>query len=359
VQRLLIGRAPDYGTGLVPAESIEHIATAQGIANAISVVTIKHVSGGNSTLVFKSYDQGREKWQGDTIHIAWLDEEPPPDIYFEAITRTNATDGIVMMTFTPLFGMSDIVRRYVIEAAPNTGYVNMTIDDAAHYTDKQRQTIIDSYPAHEVESRTKGIPTLGSGIVFPVTEESIVCPAFDVPESWPVIAGIDFGWDHPTAAVKVAWDRDSDTAYVTSTYRVREATPLVHAGALRAWGAIPFAWPHDGLQHDKGSGEKLADIYRQQGLNFLRDRAMYQDGSNGLEASVMDMLQRMQTGRFKVFSHLHDWLEERRLYHRKDGLIKKEKDDLISATRYAIMCMRFAAVKQDAAPLKYDDSWVM
>jgi hypothetical protein len=56
----------------------------------------------------------------------------------------------------------------------------------------------------------------------------------------------------------------------------------------------------------------------------------------------MLMLDRMQTGRLKVFSHLNDWYEEFRLYHRKDGKVVKEHDDLLSATRYALMMLRFA-----------------
>src|SRR3712207_8927855 len=52
-------------------------------------------------------------------------------------------------------------------------------------------------------------------------------------------------------------------------------------------------------------------------------------------SGVTEMLERMQTGRWKVFAHLEDWFAEFRLYHRKDGLIVKENDDRISAARYA------------------------
>jgi phage terminase large subunit-like protein len=67
---------------------------------------------GLSTLTFKSYDQGRTKWQGETLHFVWFDEEPPPDLYTEGLTRTNATDGIVWLTFTPLKGMSEVVMQF-------------------------------------------------------------------------------------------------------------------------------------------------------------------------------------------------------------------------------------------------------
>lgn len=219
----------------------------------------------------------------------------------------------------------------------------MTIDDAEHYSPEQRAEIIASYPAHEREARIKGIPTLGSGRVFPVSEDLLAEDGFDIPAHWPVIGGIDFGWDHPTAAVKIAWDKDADVIHVVSGYRVREATPLQHAGALKPWGDdLPWSWPHDGLQHDKGSGDQLAELYRKQGLRMLHERATFEDGSSGVEAGIMEMLTRMETARLKVFRHLVDWFEEFRLYHRKNGLIVKERDDILSATRYAIMMRRFA-----------------
>ena len=219
----------------------------------------------------------------------------------------------------------------------------MTIHDAEHYTPEERQAIIDAYPAHEREARTKGIPSLGSGRIFPIVEDEILCDAMPIPAHWPQIVGVDFGWDHPFSAVRSAWDRDSDIWYVTGVYRQKESTPVIHAAAIKPWGDwIPVAWPHDGLQHDKGSGEDLASQYRAQGLNMLHERATHEDGGNGVEAGVLDMLARMQTGRWKVFRHLTDWLDEFRLYHRKDGKIVKERDDALSASRYAYMMRRFA-----------------
>jgi len=223
----------------------------------------------------------------------------------------------------------------------------MTIEDAPHISAEQRQIIIDSYPEHEREARVRGNPALGSGRVFPVTEESIACDHRAIPRHWAQIVGIDFGWDHPTAAVGCAWDRDEDVYYVTRCHRLREATPVIHAASIRPWGTwIPISWPHDGLQHDKGSGADLAGQYRDQGLNMLPERATFPDGGNGVEAGVIDMLDRMQTGRFKVFRDMEDWFSEFRTYHRKDGRIVKERDDLLSATRYALMMRRFAEVER-------------
>lgn len=225
----------------------------------------------------------------------------------------------------------------------------MTIDDVEHYSQAEKATIIASYPAHEREARAKGIPTMGSGRIFPIEEAVIRIEPIAIPKHWPQIVGIDFGWEHPTAAVNLAWDRDADCVYVTKCYRRKEAVPAIHAAAIKAWGGwIPVAWPHDGLQHDKGSGEQLKEQYATHGLNMLSGKAEHAEGGYGVEAGIMEMLERMETGRLKVFAGLNDWFEEFRLYHRLEGKIVKERDDLMSATRYAVMMLRKATVKKSS-----------
>jgi phage terminase large subunit-like protein len=118
VQKLLIGepeKEEEWGMGAIPGASSKQIRRTAGTPNAIDSITVRHVSGGTSTLLFKAYEQGRAKWQGDTLHGVWFDEEPPLDIYSEGLTRTNATGGIVILTFTPLKGMSDVVRMFLTE----------------------------------------------------------------------------------------------------------------------------------------------------------------------------------------------------------------------------------------------------
>lgn len=356
-ERILLGRAGSRGTGTIPAADIDQTSARQGVADAIATARIKYVTGGYSTVIFKSFDQGREKWQGDTIDVLWCDEEPKEEIYTEGLTRTNAGDGgkggIAFVTFTPLKGMSKVVKRFMREHSPDRTTTTMEIEDAEHYTPQQRKKIVDAYPEHEREARSRGIPTRGSGVCFPIPERDITWSATALPKEWRRIAGLDFGWDHPTAAIWLTHDTENDVLYLTDCYRVRQQTPIVHAAAIKARGAkIPMAWPHDGLQHDKGSGEQLAQQYRQQGVAMLAERAQYADDrGNGVEAGVIDLLQRMQTGRFKVASHLSDWWEEFRDYRREEGVIVKEDDDLMSATRYAVMCLRFAKV--DDAVLRY------
>jgi phage terminase large subunit-like protein len=342
-QRALMGTVGNEGTGSIPGEDIISVRPARGVAGLFDFVKVKHVSGGESTLQLKYYEQGRQKWQGPPIDYVWLDEEPPEDIYFEALARTIATRGILAITFTPLLGMTGVVSGFLLTPSAGQHDTNMTIDDALHIHPEERQRIIDQFPAHEREARTKGTPMLGSGRIFPVAESEITIPPLEIPRHWPQIGALDFGWDHPTAAVKLAWDRDGDVVYVTHCYRKREATPQQHAASLRPWGdKLPWAWPHDGYQHDKGSGDALADQYRKEHLQMLDTHATFEDGTNGVEAGLMMMLDRMESGRLKVFSNLNEWFQEYRMYHRKDGKVVKLADDLMSATRYGVMSLRHA-----------------
>ena len=96
---------------------------------------MRHVSGDVSTLALKSYQSGREKFQGSTLDFVALDEEPPADIYTESLTRTNATNGLVWVTFTPLLGASEVVRRFMYDKSPDRAVVTMTIDDVDHYSE--------------------------------------------------------------------------------------------------------------------------------------------------------------------------------------------------------------------------------
>jgi phage terminase large subunit-like protein len=364
VQRVLIGRPGQHGTGAIPKDAIGELVSARGVADLLDTIRVRHISGNWSSIGLKSYLAGREKFQGETLDFVWFDEEPPADIYLEGLTRTNIGGNPVFMTFTPLLGVSEVVRRFLMDKSPDRHVTQMVIEDVDHYTPEEREQIIASYPPHEVEARTKGIPVLGSGRIFPVAEYLISIKQREFPAHWPRIGGMDFGWDHPFAAVELYWDRDNDCVYVSRCYRAKETTPINHAAALRPWGKdLLWAWPRDGRRETlEGAGISLAKQYTDQGLNMLHEHAQFEDGSVSVEAGLMDMLGRMQSGRFKVFDHLNDWWEEFRLYHRKDGKVVKEGDDLMAATRYAVMSLRWARTKQQHESfhrrISYPKAWI-
>ena len=174
------------------------------VADLLDTIEVTHARGGTSLFTLKSYEKGREKWQAETLDWVWFNEEPDAETYNEGATRTNATKGMAWMTFTPLKGMSAVVKRFLLEHPDDRHATTMTIDDAEHYTLAECRRIVEGYPEHEREARAKGAPTLGSGRVFAVTEESLRETPPSTPTHWPRIAGLDIGWDHPTAAVWLA-----------------------------------------------------------------------------------------------------------------------------------------------------------
>lgn len=352
------GQRQVSGTGSIPHDAIiqESIIWSPHTKNLIKDISIRHKDGHNVTVSLKSYTQGQDVMMGPVIDLIWIDEEPiDQEIYPQALTRTINGDGnrggLVMMTFTPENGMTPLVTQFMNDLSPGQYLQNVTWEDAPHISKEVREQLLAAIPAHQRDMRTKGIPLLGEGQIFPINEDHIKCTPFTIPDHWPRICGIDFGWDHPTAVVWLAFDRDNGIYYVYDCIKRSEVTigqwARIITSRQPAW--IPVAWPHDGLQHDKQSGIQIAQHYLDEGVNMLHDRATFDDGTNGLEAGIYQLLDLMTSGRFFVFSHLADWFSEFRMYHREKGKVVKLIDDILSATRYAYMMVRYAK------PVPFDD----
>jgi phage terminase large subunit-like protein len=341
----------DFGAGMIPRDLfVGSPSLARGVTHSYDTIQVRHVSGGVSVARFKSYEQGREKFQGETLDWLWFDEEPPIKIYSEGLTRTAATHGIVFITFTPLLGPTEVVNRFIDEPSRYRHVIEMTIYDALHITPEERERMIASWPAHERDARALGKPMLGAGAIFTAPEDSITeVPIEHIPEYWVKLWGVDFGIDHPFAAVLILWDRDNDVIHVHHTYRVKDALPIQHVAAMKAVGAgVPVAWPNDGNVR-RDDGKPMAEHYKRHGAIMLDNHATWPDGSVSTEAGILEIDEREKSGRLKYGRHLSDLLEERRMYHRKDdgsGNIVKLKDDLISALRVAIMMKRSARAVQ-------------
>lgn len=367
-QKLLLGEPGEWGTGMIPGRLIIDIKkSSHGVPDAVESVTVLHEKTGKlSRILFKTYDQGRLRWQGATIDMVWFDEEPPPDIYSEGCTRTQVQGGFVYLTFTPLLGMSEVVSRFLKLKPVNSRTIKMGITDALHYTEAQRASILARYPEHERDARAYGNPILGSGRVFPVTFDQISEPPFQIPDYWPRLCATDFGWQHPFAAVWLALDPDTDIVHIYDCYRMKEQTPIIHASVIKGRGAwIKVVWPHDGLAHEPGSGKTLAELFKAEGVNMHPAHATHapsegkKEGTGGYstEAGIMLMLERMQMGKFRVFNTLGLWKEEFDTFYRKDGLIVRIDDDIMSATRIGIMMLRHATLKRVARDLPTQAVW--
>lgn len=370
LQALYIGDPEDdkaIGTGTIPIENIGKITRKAGVPNAIDTVLIKSRHGGWSKLKFLAYEMGFKKFMARATDVSHLDEEPPADILSQIVRATFAKKkSLIMATFTPEEGMTQVVSGLLNNIQAGQAVVTATWDDAPHMTPDVRAEKLASIPEHERDMRAQGTPLAGAGLIFNIPDEKIVVEPFELPRHWRQISGIDFGWDHPFGGAKLAWDLDADCIYVVADYRESKAIPAVHAATINSWGEwVPVAWPHDGLNAEKGTGESLKQKYLDSHVNLLPAKATNppapgdDEGEGGIsvETPILEMLERMHTNRWKVFSTCRIWLEEKRMYHRDlNKKIVKYADDCISASRYAYMMRRHATtqtfrIKQQQAPV--------
>lgn len=223
--------------------------------------------------------------------------------------------------------------------------VQCTWDEVPHLTQATKDQLLEDMSPHLREARSKGIPMLGAGVIYPVPESVVLCDPFEIPDYWPRAYGMDVGWNR-TAVVWGAWDQASNVVYIYSEHYMGQAAPSVHASAIKARGDwIPGAIDPASAGSSQIDGRALRDEYNKEGLNLF-------DADNSVEAGIHAMYQRMVSGRLKVFKTCRNWTSEFRIYRRDEkGKIVKENDHLMDASRYLLMSgMRMART----AP-HYDD----
>jgi phage terminase large subunit-like protein len=360
IQNELCGNPKDpnaFGTGSIPKHLIKEQVRKPGVMNAFESIAVTHVSGDNAVIKFAAFEQKTGSFMGIRIDFGWMDEEPPWEVFAQFIRATISTNGKLIITFTPENGLTKVVLMLNEELKNGWAVVRAGWKDAPHIMKNQKrmEQLKDQYPEFELKMRMEGEPFMGSGQVFLTSDDEIKIDPIEIPRHWKRICGIDFGIDHPFAASWIAYDSDTDVVYIYDTYKVKRETPPVHASAINRRGDwIPIVWPHDGLAADKASGKPLADHYRNEGLNLLENQFSNPpsegqkegQGGNGVEIGLIEMNDRMKSGRLKVFSTCSEFFEEKSTYHRKDGKLIKLNDDCISASRYAIMSLRFAEIEE-------------
>ena len=343
IQKMLLGDYTDMGSGMIPKHLIVGKPTyLPGVPEAIQTVRVRHVSGGVSILHFKSYVQGREKFQGFEAAWIWLDEEPTDQsIFSECLTRTMTVKGSLIATFTPLFGVSEVVLSFLPGGKfPKDGHssdgvkhiTQITWDEAPHLSKEERDLMLAQYSDHERQARSEGMPQLGSGAIYPIPLNEILVKPFKIPDFWRRAYGFDVSFNR-TAAVWAAQDPDGGTWYIYSEYVQGDKPIPVHAEAIKArgtyiWGAVDPAAKKFTAGHD--DNRKFLELYQAAGL--LLELADNVPGSGILKVRNM-----LETGELKVFSTLENWQSEYLLYRRDEkGNVVKKFDDAMDATRYLI-----------------------
>ena len=354
MQEILFGGFTEdtKGTGLLPRDSITDkdgnfmTWNMPGVPNCIGTAMVNHISGEKSKVEFRMYEQGYGKFQGAQRDVIWLDEEPPdPKVYEECLMRTSGSagnEGIVYCTFTPLLGLSEVVLSFLPQgripesgSAPETPHkwaVQATWDDVPHISEAWKKKMLSSMRPHQRAARSKGIPGMGAGQIYPIDEDTVLVEPFAIPMWWPRAYGLDVGWNR-TAAIWGAMDPDTRQIYLYSEHYVAHQPPPIHASAIKERGN----WIYGAIDPASGGraqadGVKLIDLYNEEGLLIV-------PANNALETGIARIQNLFVTGQLKAFTSLQNWIKEIRTYRRdEDGkIVPKQQDHLLDAMRYLIM----------------------
>ena len=359
IQKELIGPPGAWGTGMIPRDSLGKFWSLSGVPQGIDMIQVKHVSGGWSMVGFKNYEQPLQAFYGTDLHVIWLDEEVPQDVYNECLIRTMTTNGIIYCTFTPLKGLTPMVVKFSEKADYLAGaqkligvqtekspdeeegedarlanrrshkaIIQAGWDDAPWLTEEKKEQMLEDTEPHLREARRSGRPSMGSGNVYPIAIESLLVEPFKIPDYWKKVYALDVGWN-VTACVWGALDPQTDTLYLYDEYYGKEAVPAVHAQAIRARGTwIPGVIDPASRGRSQVDGTQLMQVYKDLGLKLW-------PANNEVESGLQSMWQRMTTQNLKVFSHMTQWAKEFVLYRRDlKGRIVKDNDHLMDASRY-------------------------
>jgi phage terminase large subunit-like protein len=336
VQGVLIGWNEPHG--MIPEERIVHKTAARGgSAGAIDTVWVRHRSGGNSKLGFKSYQQGRESFQGTAKHFIWWDEEPPMDVYTEGRYRLLTTKGRSLMTFTPLLGRSEVVNSfYDLTDEERREHSKCVIQagwkDVPHLDEAAKTTLIRNTPAYQIKARTEGEPSLGRGAIYPFPEDQILIDPFQIPKYWPRAYGLDVGWER-TACIWGAMDPSTTAVYLFDEYYEQGGphnAPRNHSAAIQSRGKwIPGVVDPASAYHQLQPFDSL-------GLDLSH-------ADNNVEAGILAVFELLATGRLRVFASCPNWFSKFRKYQRVESFPNKplKRDDhLMDATRYLVVSGR-------------------
>jgi hypothetical protein len=208
-------------------------------------------------------------------------------------------------------------------------------DHAPHLGEAEKAEMLVACEPHLRRARSEGVPSLGSGAVYPIMEEEITVEPIQIMPWHYKVYGMDVGWNY-TAVVWGAWDKESDVVYLYDCYKREKAEPEIHAAAVKlrnvAGTDIPGVIDPASRGRGQADGQQLLQLYRRNGLKLIT-------ADNAVESGIYNVWSRLSTGRLKIVKGpMTQWLEEYRMYRRDEkGKVVKIHDHLMDATRYLMM----------------------
>jgi len=356
LQKELLGENGDFGSGMVPKHLIDTstLPSASKVGTSIPGFRVKHVTGGWSKVSFRSQEQGILSMVGVVANV-WADEPLKLNLYTELLTRTATINGLFMCTATPILGFDEFLREFCNgtwqtgEIDKHKYVVSQTWDRTPHLTKDTQEMLLASYPVYQRDCRAKGIPMLGAGAVYPVSEDMIKVEPFEIPKHWKKLSGLDVGWK-AYAACWFAVNPDDNQVYVYSEYKMGEQLPSQHASNVLMRGDwIPCVVDSAAHGRSQTDGTVIFDQLQDCGLDL-------HNANKAVEAGLFQCHEYLANGRIKVFSTCRELLKDILSMARDDSgkIINKSSYHLADAFRYGVMGLDLA--KQNL-PKTSPDAW--
>lgn len=350
----------EIGTGSIPREYID-FETMERDGNRIIAAKIKHFTDGKydgqSTLIFKSTQQGLAPLMGAKVDFILLDEEDQyksNEIYSQCLMRTGTVpDGRVLITATPEVGFTELIRKFTEEEGLFIFHAGW--NDAPHLTAELKKELLDGIPEWEIPMRTQGIPSKGSGAIFPIDDENITIEPLVPEPHWPVVAAVDFGQTRDPSVVMFITRNLETGQYIIYDEIYLDVDRSVENIAEQILNThtpnIPVIVPNDGNRTDGGS-ETRATILRNLGCNvvmgvfnnpeFIRNRiSNVKEKDAGKEGGIHWMAHGFKSGSVKVVSTCYNFFRQKRSYFWVSSGAKTKprdgNDDTIDCARYGLL----------------------
>lgn len=346
------------GTGSIPRDDVD-LDTIERDGNTVKMVRVKHytdgVFDGYSTLEFRSIQQGEATMMGAAVHFIWFDEIAPKDsekFYSQACTRTATTDGHVVITGTPEGGTNELIRMFQED---DTGYLylqNATWDDCDHLTEEIKKELLASIPEWQRDMRSKGLPVIGHGAVFRLTNSVFECGDVGINNWWNCLWALDIGKSNdPTVLTFTVHDVDKDVYYINEQIVFDDdrspnavADYILNSHAPNA----PVIVPNDGNDGKDGSAG-YGSLLRMKGCNVTA-KSFYNptftktsmigtsnQSSIAIAPGLFYMNDYFISGKLKVNTRCITFFKEKNSYCIDEKGNYRGEDHSIDSARYAFM----------------------
>lgn len=321
-----------------------------------------------SILTGKSADAGREKFQGASVDLVWIDEECEKDVFDECYQRTVDCAGKLLLTLTPLTDINSGVRtpwvfdlyEEFLAGDKDLCFAQLSTLNSPFIPQQEKDRLVEKWSGDPEEgARLYGKFVRRSGLVYPLwnTAHHIIRP-FNIPSHWSRIVSIDPAATGITAALWIAVDEDGNY-FGYREYYEREKTVSEHAKSILircggekidywlldpTWGGQRNAENHKNgaqLYREAGIPVRLPEVGKDFGLHLSKEyiNAVVTPGSRQPKFRITEGLPNFE---HEIKSYTYDTFtqgEQKGLSKEKP---RKRNDHLLNSYQYAV-CLRIKA----------------